>query len=203
MSGLSALPASERISALGTALAEVSALLDKFLADGVLTSTNLFSAQKYVPGYVFSFVRDAHSIPKYDDLLRTSHAPFIDMVTFRLAKDVPGADTAFLEALQKDLLLPSADSTEHAAETRALHMRTMLLLGWGLVKEIAREAYWDMDPELWDRCETAYAMSNPPLRYSNRSDVVSHVVDKMRAAGLTREADYVRVYLNYNPVTHG
>jgi hypothetical protein len=82
-------------------------------------------------------------------------------------------------------------------------MRTMLHLGWGLLKEIAREGFWDMDSELWRRCEAATATSQPPLAYSNRRNVVEHAIAGMSAAGLTREADYVRVYLNYNPVIHG
>ncbi len=197
--------APERIEALGVVLAEVSSVLDRLLADDILT-TNFLRAEdgvrKYVPAYCFKFVREAASCPRFEDI-STDHRGFIDRMISFVQRAVPGGDTRPLCDLRDSMGLLPKDSQAHADEARALHMRKMLHLGWGLLDETASNGLWLRDPELARRSLDAHSSSFPPLPYAGRTDVVHEAVAILEELSLTREATAARGFLNYNPVIHG
>jgi hypothetical protein len=201
----SALNAPERIDALGAVLTDVSSVLDQLLADDILT-TNFLRAEdgvrKYVPAYCFKFVREASSCPRFEDTSR-DHRSFIDtMISFAL-RTVPEADINPLSDLRDRLALFGRDSVAHADETRALHMRKMLYLGWGLLDETASNGLWLRDPELARRSLDAHSSSFPPLPYAARTDVVLEAVAILEELSLAKEAAAARGFLHFNPAIHG
>jgi len=195
--------APERITALGNALAVVSRRLDELLAQDVLT-TNFMRAdggRKYVPAYLFSFVREASTCDRYEDLSRDNRA-FVDLMVSHVTRIVPGGDVSSLLALRDRLARHPADSEGHRAETRALHMARMLHIGSALLEETAaaglaeRDASWASD--------TDRVMALPaPLPYASRADIVRHAVVLLADQGLDREASAARAFLSYNPALHG
>lgn len=200
-----AMKAPERIHALGEVLADVSSVLDRLLADDILT-TNFLRAEdgvrKYVPAYCFKFIREAGSCPRFEDTSR-DHRSFIDRMISFIHRSVPGGDSRPLCDLRDCMGLLPSDSQAHEHEARALHMRRMLHLGWGLLGETAGNGLWLRDPELALRSLDAHSRSFPPLPYAGRADVVLESVAILEGLSLTREAAAARGFLNYNPAIHG
>ncbi len=199
-----ALNAPERIDALGAVLIDVSSVLDRLLAEDTLT-TNFLRAEdgvrKYIPEYCFRFVRDAGTCPRFDDLSR-DHRAFVDRIISFIERTVSAADVAPLFGLRGGLRLFDRDSAAHANETRALHMRNMLHLGWGLLDETARNGLWDLDQDLGRRADEARTVSTPPLPYAARTDVVHAAASLLEERLLTKEAAAARGFLNFDPVVH-
>lgn len=200
-----ALNAPERVDALGAVLTDVSSVLDRLLAEDILT-TNFLRAEdgvrKYVPAYCFTFVREAASCIRFEDSSR-DHRSFLETMIWFVQRTVPGAETNPLVGF-RDRLRPFArDSDMHALETRALHMRKMLYLGWGLLDETAGNGLWLRDPELARRSLEAHTSSFPPLPYATRTDVVLEAIAVFEELSLAKEAAAARGFLNYNPAIHG
>lgn len=196
---------SERIYALGAVLCDVSSVLDRLLAEDTLT-TNFLRAEtgvrKYVPDYCFRFVREAGYCPRFQDLSR-DHRGFLDTIISFVWRTVPDADVLPLCGLRDRLALFPRNSRNHEDETRALHMRQMLKLGWGLLDETASNGLCDRNLELARRSREALSVSKPPLPYAARSDVVLHAVAVLEELALTREANVAREFLSFKPSIHG
>jgi hypothetical protein len=200
-----AINAPERIDALGCVLTDVSSVLDRLLAEDILT-TNFLRAddgvRKYVPDYCFKFVREAAACLRYDEVIR-DHRPFIDTMAFFIERTVAEATLHPLLELRNRLGLLPRGSEEHAGEMRALHMRKMLYLGWGLLDETATNGLWGRDPELARRSAEAHSSTYPPLPYATRTDVVLEAVAVLEKCSLAKEAAAARGFLNFNPAIHG
>ena len=195
--------APERISALGNALAVVSRRLDELLAQDVLT-TNFMRAdagRKYVPAYLFAFVREASTCERYEDLSRDNRA-FVDLMISHVRRVAPGGDVSPLLVLRDRLARHPADSEGHRAETRALHRARMLHIGSELLKETAAAGLAERDASRGSDADRVLALS-APLPYASRADIARHAVALLADQGLDREASAATAFLCYNPVLHG
>lgn len=198
---------SGRGDALGAALHEVSTVLDGLLASGALT-TNFMVADrsggtiKYVPAYLFEFVRNAGTCIRFEDFSR-DHRGVVDTMTSYVNRHVPGADTSPLSELRDRLHRFPTSSVEHRDETRALHMSRMLHIGWALLDETASEGFWERDPGLQATVTWAATAASPPLPYCTRKDVVRRAVELLRSQSLDREASAAEAFLNFDPSVHG
>jgi hypothetical protein len=194
----------ERLTALGAVLADISLVLDRLLAEDIL-STNFLRAEdgvrKYVPAYCFTCVREAASCPHFEDT-SLDHRGFIDTMISFIERTVPDANILPLYDLRDRLRRYPRNGAAHGDEVRVLHMRRMLRLGWGLLDETASSGLWPRDAPLSDRCARILADAAPPLAYSARTDVVLNAVSLLEGLSLTKEADVARGFLRFNPAIH-
>lgn len=201
------LEVSERTAALGDALGQVSKTLDALLETGSLTTDFMVAdrsagTMKYVPAYVFNFVRDAGTCERFEDLSR-DHTAFFDRMISHVKRWVDSSETSPLDEARSCLLRFPKASQEHAKETRALHMARMLDMGWALLVETAGAGHWEIDPRLEASVADALSKSAPPLPYRTRDGIVRHAVAVLSCRGLIREASAAETFLRYNPIIHG
>ena len=203
------LEVSERMDALGAVLHEVSTVLDGLLSSGALT-TNFMEADwsggavKYVPAYLFEFIRHAGTCASFEDSSR-DHRRFLDLMVSYVNRNVPGASTSPLSDLRDRLRRFPDSSVEHRDETRVLHMSRMLDIGWALLDEAASAGLWERDLELEMEATvtSAAAAASSPLPYRSRMDVVQRAVELLRSKSLHREASAAETFLHFNPAIHG
>lgn len=201
------LEVSERMDALGAVLHEISTVLDGLLSSGALT-TNFMEADrsggtvKYVPAYLFEFIRHAGTCASFEDSSR-DHRAFLDLMISYVSRNVPGASTSPLSDLRSRLRRFPTSSVEHRDEARVLHMSRMLDIGWALLDEAASAGLWERDLGLAATVTSAAAAASPPLPYGTRKGVVQRAVELLRSKSLDREASAAEAFLHFNPAIHG
>jgi hypothetical protein len=205
MSEVPILNAPERFNALGGVLAEVSEVLDRLLRDDILT-TNFMQAEasvrKYVPAYCFDFVRNASSAERFEDM-SADHRRLIDTISSYLQRTGAASHGISLVSELRSKLAPYPKGTAaHAAETRILHMRRMLNLGWGLLAEAAKDGLCPIDRELGRCCEDVLSATRPSLAYSPRGDVIQFAASILEVHSMLREAEIVRKFLSNSFLVH-
>jgi hypothetical protein len=195
----------QRIAILSVAIEAASSRLDALLSDGVLT-TNLLDGMagrgKYVPGYVFEAARVATTTERFECLI-FDHRPFFERVISEMRELDPALAVDKIESMMGLVSLPSKDSEEWTLQSRALHVRKVLDLAYGLLEEISREGLSDVPAEIARFHSVAVRIDERPICHQSRDEVLRAFAFVMSAHGLDREADLLESIVGWKPSTHG
>lgn len=195
----------QRIGVLSVALEAASARLDALLEERVYT-TNLLDAMagrgKYVPAYVFDAARVAGTTDRFECLI-FDQRPFFERVVAEMRDVDPALRTDRVEQLLGQLALPPRGSEEWRLQSRALHMRRVLDLAFGLLEETAREGLADVPTDAAGYHFVAVQVDEPPLCYRSRDEILKAFSRFMSLFGLDREAGLLDSIVGWKPSTHG
>lgn len=195
----------QRIAVLSLALEAASGRLDALLAEGILT-TNLLDSMagkgKYVPGYIFEAARVASTTERFECLI-FDHRPFFE----RVASEMRELDSALaadkIESMFGLIALPPKGSDEWSLQSRAMHVRKILDLAYGVLDEISREGLSDVPPDVAHYHHAAVRIDERPTCYQTRDEVLRAFAFVMSTRGLDREAGLLESIIGWKPSTHG
>lgn len=195
----------QRIGVLSVALEAASRRLDDLLGERVYT-TNLLDAMagrgKYVPAYVFDAARTAATTDRFECLI-FDQRPFFERVASEMRDLDPALRADRVEQLLGQLTLPPRGSEEWRLQSRALHMRRVLDLAFGLLEETAREGLAAVPADVAGYHSVAVNVDEQPLCYRSRDHVLKTFSHFMSLFGLDREAKLLESIVGWKPSTHG
>jgi hypothetical protein len=195
----------QRIAILSVALEAASGRLDALLAERVLT-TNLLDSMagkgKYVPGYIFEVARCASTTERFECPI-VDHRPFFERVASEMRELDPALAADKIEDMMDLLDLPARGSKEWALQSRALHVRKVLDLAYGLLEEISREGLSDVPGAISRYHAVAVGIDDPSICYQTRDEVLLAFAFLLSVRGLSREAGLLESIVGWKPSTNG
>jgi hypothetical protein len=198
------LPA-QRIAILSVALEAASSRLDALLVEGVLTISLLESMAgrgKYVPGYIFEVARTAATTGRFECLI-FDHRPFFKRVVAEMRELDPALAVDRIADMTSLIAVPPKNSEEWALESRALHVRKVLDLAYGLLEEISREGIAEVPAGIARYHAVAVGVDQREICYQSRDDVLRAFAFLASSTGLEREAALLESIVGWKPSTHG
>ena len=169
-------PASLRQAVLAEALTALSTELHRLRAVGSLTPDLLVSMRsplsKYVPDYVFRFVRDAETCTSYDETIR-DRTYLVDRTARAAGNSAQHGDQP--AALRSELALAGVPEDVLLAESRCAHMRRMLALGLGILEEAWSQGVAREDHALRARAVAASEQTVPHPRFGTEAEALAYV----------------------------